>query len=1086
MATQIQGFRLSPAQRRVWQLQAASRAFRSQGTLLLEGPVEEERLRSALETVIQRHEILRTVYQRIPGIRFPVQVVSDDPTFGWRMMDLSDHPEETGQAEIDKLFQRLAQRPFDLERGPLVHAQLLRLAADRHLLVLGLSALACDSQSLRNLVPELAAAYGGLGAAASEDEEEVQYVQFCEWHNELLASEESEGGREYWREQSLAGSFSLELPLENQPTDRGFAPEVLAVDLGDALVQRIDGFAREHEATPESVLLAAWQTLLWRLTGESEVGVGLLWNGREGDELEEAQGLFARCLPIPSRLDREITFAGLVPQVQERWNEAVDWQICFAAEDDQPTGQEISACFEYEERGEPAHGGEVTFSLVRRIAYSERFKVCLSAVRQARGLTLELHYDRRWLEGGRAQVLGEQFRRVLESLLDNPQGAAGDIEVLTGSERQYLLTEFDETTDAPTREASVHRLFEEQVARTPDGTALEHGDQSLTYSELNGRANQLARHLLASGIGPGAVVGICIPRSFEMVVAVLAVLKTEAAYLPLEPTYPKERLAFMISDAEVARVLTVRSQVEALEQPPETIFCLDDEWDGVAAHPETNLPGEPTAGNLAYVMYTSGSTGRPKGVMVPHRGVVHYLSWAMEAYGVQEGKGTPLFSAISFDLTVTSLFAPLLSGGHVIVIPEEMGIDSLMEVLSSGREFNFLKMTPLHLTLLSGGFSGDPLDPAPSALILGGEALTGEQLTAWRQQAPQTRVINEYGPTETTVGCCIYEVPADDPSSGSVPIGRPIAETRMFLSDRGLRLVPMGAAGELCIGGAGLARGYLGRPARTAETFVPDPFGNEGGERLYRTGDLARILPEKGLMFLGRSDSQVKIRGFRIELGEIEAVLAGHEAVREAAVLAREDTPGERRLVAYLVPEGEDAPSVDELRRFLNLQLPDFMVPTIFVPLAVLPLTANGKLDRKALPVPSTERPELEQAYVAPRTPLEEQLVEIWAEVLGIDQVGVNDSFFVLGGDSIRSVRAVALATEKGLEIEVQDLFRHQTVAGVAAYLESTGAGSEVVDEEAEMEDLVGLVEELEGLSEEAAQAKLQEMMAKLEEEETP
>ncbi|HVR96678.1 MAG TPA: amino acid adenylation domain-containing protein, partial [Thermoanaerobaculia bacterium] len=561
----------------------------------------------------------------------------------------------------------------------------------------------------------------------------------------------------------------------------------------------------------------------------------------------------------------------------------------------------------------------------------------------------------------------------------------------------------------------------------------------------------------------------------------LGVLKAGGAYLPLDSTYPRERLAFMAADSGVQIVLSQSKLAELLPDVERTVF-LDTDWDRIAAQegPDSETLASPD--NLSYIIYTSGSTGRPKGVMVPHRGVVNYLSWAAGAYGAATGEGAPLHSPLGFDLTVTSLFLPLLAGNSVKLVPEDRGADALANMLRSQTGFTLLKVTPAHLALLGQTLAHDDLAGRVGTLILGGEALLGENVAPWRERLAGTSVINEYGPTEATVGCCVYEVPAEGALAGSVPIGKPIANTRLLLLDAGLRPVPEGVPGELYIGGDGLARGYLGRPDLTAERFVPDPFaGREtpapAGSRLYKTGDLARLLPDGNLDFLGRNDHQVKVRGVRIELGEVEAALAAHPAVRETAVMAREDTPGDRRLVAYFTTAAGQPLTIDELRRFLTSRLPDAMLPAVFVPLPALPLTANGKLDRAALPAPSSQRPDLEREYVAPRTPQEEMLAEVWAEVLGIDKVGVLDSFFALGGDSIRSVRVVALAKERGMDLTVEQLFRYQTIESLIQ-----GIGGDSLGIGDEDEDLARLVAELETLSEEEAQQRLRQQIAAVEE----
>jgi amino acid adenylation domain-containing protein len=521
-----------------------------------------------------------------------------------------------------------------------------------------------------------------------------------------------------------------------------------------------------------------------------------------------------------------------------------------------------------------------------------------------------------------------------------------------------------------------------------------------------------------------------------MVVALLAVLRAGGAYVPLDPTYPRERLGFMIADAGLAVLLTREALAASLPAGGARVLCLEDEMgeEGEGDLRESGVAPE----NLAYVIYTSGSTGWPKGVMVPHRGVVHYLSWCLRAYGLAAGERVPVHSSLSFDLTVTALLAPLVAGARVELLPEGAGVEGLAAALRSGPGFGLVKLTPAHLQALAQLIPAAEAAGRCRALIVGGESLLAEHAAFWRQHAPGTRLINEYGPTETVVGCCTYEIPsggAPRTESGSVPIGRAIQNTRLHLLDARLRPVPLGVVGELYVGGAGVARGYLGRPERTAAVFVPDPWSDQPGGRLYRTGDLARHLPEGDLEFLGRRDDQVKVRGYRIELGEIEAALLGHPAVAEAAVLAREDEPGDRRLVAYVVGRGGEAPEPGELLRHLRQRLPDYMLPAAFVALPALPWTANGKVDRRALPAP--ERGSAAAGgHVPPRNPAEEVLAGIWAEVLGREGIGIHDDFFNLGGHSLLASQVVARVREAfAVELPLRALFEARTLAGLAARL---------------------------------------------------
>lgn len=607
---------------------------------------------------------------------------------------------------------------------------------------------------------------------------------------------------------------------------------------------------------------------------------------------------------------------------------------------------------------------------------------------------------------------------------------------LRSPERGRLLLDLNQTAADYPRDKCVHELFEAQVARTPDAVALKHENRTTSYRELNCHANQLAHRLRSLGVGPESLVGVYLERSVEMVVALLGVLKAGGAYVPLDAVYPQELIRFMIDDAQLSILLTQQDLVPTINRAGMKFLCLDQSRNRLARESSENPGREVTPENLAYVIYTSGSTGKPKGVMIPHRGLVNYLSWAIREYDVGTGCGAPVHTSIAFDLTVTSLFNPLLVGQTVHLLPEERGVDALAHCLANERNFSLVKITPTHLQTLSATLLPAEAPGKTRALVIGGEALTMESLAFWRQHAPATRLINEYGPTETVVGCCVYEVGPEDLSSGGTPIGRPIANTRLYVLDERLEPVAIGAPGELYVGGDGVARGYLNRPELTAERFIPDPFSEEPGARLYKTGDLVRYRADGNIEFLGRLDDQVKIRGYRVELGEIEQALIQHHSLRECVAVAREDVPGDRRLVAYVVTTAGEPLRINKLRAFLQEKLPDYMVPSSFVVVDALPVTLNGKVDRKALPAPDRERPDLESSFTAARTPIEKTLAQIWADVLKLEHVGINDNFFDLGGDSILGTQILARATKAGLRMTPKQLFQYQTIAGLSRAME--------------------------------------------------
>ena len=588
----------------------------------------------------------------------------------------------------------------------------------------------------------------------------------------------------------------------------------------------------------------------------------------------------------------------------------------------------------------------------------------------------------------------------------------------------------DTRADFP--QVCAHELFEQQVARDPAVFAIMFGDRRVSYGELNERANRVAHLLRRRGVGPDVLVGVCLERSPEMVVALLGVWKAGGAYVPLDPAYPPERLSFMVGDAQTHALLTEEKCRALFPASGGQTICLDSDGPALAAERSDNPSPVATPSNLAYVMYTSGSTGKPKGAMILHRGLVNYLWWAIRTYAVEPGRSVPVHSSVSFDLTVTSLFTPLLAGGTVELLPDDVGAQSLVAALRRSGDRSLVKITPAHLALLGGQIAPEDAAGMTRTFVIGGENLLSESLQLWRDHAPATRLINEYGPTETVVGCSFYEVRPEDPCSGPVPIGRPISNTKLYILDEGLRPVPDGVMGDLYIGGAGVARGYLNRPELTEERFLADPFSEVRGARMYKSGDLARRRADGTLEYLGRADDQVKVRGYRIELGEIEAALAAQPQVKSCVVLAREDQPGDKQLVAYVVPRGGDTPSREELRAFLEGRLPYYMVPTQVVFLDALPLTTNGKVDRKSLPAPSGGAGAVGKGG-PPRTQTEKIVAAIWCEMLRTESIGVDDDFFDLGGHSLTAAGLVArLRSAFDVEVTLGCLFDRPTIAGLA------------------------------------------------------
>ncbi len=1031
----VTGYPLSPPQARLWRLLAAGGepGFGSvaQLTLDLHGPVDENAVRAALATLVERHEILRTVLRAVPGLTEPVQVVLP-PDFAFAARDLRDLEDWPRIAAEEAEAQR--RTAADMAGEPALRALFVSGGEEDHRLILTLPALCADAGSARVLATELATVFAGEEVPL---EERLQYAQAGEWLNQTLTGEDGEPARAFWRRQG-APAAEAGLPFQTEPpAAAAWRSESVPLDLAGGLACRI--VEAGGDALP-AFLFAAFRVVLARSAGERawEGTVGWIADGRKYAELDVVPGLFARCLPIRDALALDSPFSGVVMATAQALAEAQEWLEGFAFGDAAVPAVLTAGCELVELPEESLAAGPVRIRVQGAESTVDCFRLHLRLVRQGASLGGELRFDPEAFDRGAARRIAERFETLLAAAVAAPDRAVAELALIGPQELRWLTVDLNATAASWPEHASLHGLILAQAAHTPDRPALIAGETTWTFGELEARSAAVAGLLRRRGVGPESVVGLLAEPSPELVAAILGVLRAGAAYLPLDPSHPAERLAFTLTDAG-ACLLLAEARCQALPGTAVPVL-FDAEWkaprvdDGPAGAPE--LPAV-SPDHLAYVLYTSGSTGRPKGTLVPHRGVVNYLSWAVVAYELHEGAGAPLHSPLAFDLTVTSLFGPLLAG-RPVVLPAGVGsgmaqggpaagVETLAALMRATPEpYGLIKLTPGHLRLLSRQLSPEETARAARCLVLGGEALAEADLAVWRAAAPLTRMVNEYGPTETVVGCCIYE--AGDDEQGAVPIGHPIANARIQLLGSDLRPVPSGLAGEVYVGGPGVARGYLGRPHLTAERFVPDPFPPTPGERLYRTGDLARRRSDGTLEYLGRIDHQVKVRGFRVEPGEIEAVIAAHPRIAEAAVALRDD-----RLVAYVVPR-DAMPGVAELQEHAANSLPSYMIPAAFVQLDRLPLTANGKVDRSALP-DLAALPAQAGTGAAPRTVEEEILAGVWSRVLGVERVGIDDDFFALGGDSIRSIPVVSLAQARGLRFSIDQLFRHRTIRRLAGDL---------------------------------------------------
>jgi amino acid adenylation domain-containing protein/non-ribosomal peptide synthase protein (TIGR01720 family) len=1016
-ATQSQ--RLSLQQRRVWLQQRSGDAFHGQLALMIAGDLDGGRLREALRSVVRRHEILRTVFRRLPGMKVPTQAVLPELEPAWREVELR------GEEEVERFLGEEQRAPFDFAAGPLLRAALARVGEGRNLLALGLPALCADAQTLANLMRELASAYAG----EPPEEETLQYTQFTEWQSSLLAekNEDTEQGIAFWSRNPGRAEGLPNLPLTRGRTGRE-SVEAIPVLLGGKAAKGLQAMAQDSSL--EGTLLAAWASCVWRISGEPDVTIGTELHGRQYEAMKSAFGLYARVVPLRCRFRASLRFEEVVHQLEVQRQETEQWLDFYeATPDPKQEDYRFPVGFRYEEVPAPIEAGGLVISVHSQLCRTElcgiQLRVCHGA-----DLRLRLEFDAGLYRRRDVEALAGRLARLIDHAACETLAQIGQLELIGPAERHWMLFELNDTAAGGPAAGSPSAALSEQATHRPEDVALVIGEERWTLGELDERVDRLAGRLRAAGVGPDCLVGVCLERSAVLLTTLLAVLRAGGAYVPLDPSSPPARLRGILEDSG-ASVLLTRERYRDWRLEPEglDVICLEGPQGEVAGPVDRGAYPVPSPDSLAYVIYTSGSTGKPKGVMVSRAGLEHYLGWAVRAYASSAEVGSVLHSPVAFDLAVTSLFVPLLCGKPLVLLPEEKGIESLDAALGTG--IDFLKLTPSQLQVL-GGILSEAAVARVSVLVLGGEELRGESLVPWRGRSPRLRLINEYGPTETVVGCCVYEVPEGEPALGTVPIGRPIANTRLYLLDGELQPVAAGVPGELYIGGAGVTRGYLGAPALTASAFVPDPFGELPGGRLYRTGDLARHLPDGLLEYLGRIDHQIKVRGFRIEPGEIEAQLAQHPGVRESVVVAREIEPGRREIVAYTLARQSPVPDA-ELRSLLRAKLPSYMIPAAFVWLDALPRTPSGKLDRKALPAPdrltaARQRPE----YVAPNSQAEAILVEIWIQVLGVERIGIHDNFLQLGGDSIMGIQVVARANQAGLRLTPRQVLEHPTVAELA------------------------------------------------------
>ncbi|HEY0739193.1 MAG TPA: amino acid adenylation domain-containing protein, partial [Herpetosiphonaceae bacterium] len=1060
------------AQQRLWfldQLAPGMTAYNLPSAVRLSGCLDLPALEQSLDAIIRRHEAIRTTFATVDGQL--VQVVAPEPAQPadalLPLVDLRHLPGPERDAEIRRLAMEEARRPFDLEHGPLLRAGLLRVDDDEHVLLLTMHHIISDGWSLGVLVRELVALYSSFaaGQASPLAPLPIQYADYAMWQREWLTGEVLEAQLDYWRQQldpAGSGTPTLDLPTDwPRPAVQSFRGARCPFTIDRSLTDALNRLSRHEGATLFMTLLATFNVLLARYTHQSDIVVGSPIANRTQDDLEGLIGFFANTLALRTDLSGQPSFRDLLGRVRETALGAYAHQELpfeLLVEELQPQ-RDLSrnplfqAMFVLQNA--PIAVLEAPDLVLQPLTFERDialFDISLVMEETPAGLRGVFEYATDLFEATTIERMIGQFQQLLVQIAADAEQRVWSLPLLTAAEQQ-AIDDWNATVAEFSADRCVHDLFVEQAARTPDAIAVVADNQNYTYAELDRRANRLAHDLRAIGVGPEVRVGVCMERSLDLIVALLGVLKAGGAYVPIDLGYPQERTQFILADAAIAVVLTQTRLQDSLPALAIPVVCVDRD---LPQHPDTPPEVAVDPDNLAYIIYTSGSTGQPKGVAVPHRSLVNHNLAVAKEYVLEASDRVLQFSSPSFDVAAEEIYPCWLSGATLVLCPDACRASLIDFLAFVERERLTLVNLPTsfwHEWVAALTYASSPLPESLRLVIVGSEATLPDRVAEWlRLVGDRVGWINAYGLTETTITSTIYAPDFGRISSSlaNVPIGRPIANTQIHLLDRYLRPVPIGAPGELCIAGLGLTRGYLDRPDLTAERFVPNPFASEPGTRLYRTGDLARFLADGSLLLMGRIDQQVKLRGFRIELGEIEAALAQHPGVREAIVVARDDAPGEKRLVAYVVENGE--PRTEnlgddsdgsrsakghpvlgsaELREHLGARLPAYMVPSAFVVLDALPQTPNGKIDRRALPKPDEERQQ--HTFVAPRTPVEQTLAAIWSAVLGVQQLGIHDNFFALGGDSILSIQIIARAHQAGIHLHPRQLFQHQTIAELAA-----------------------------------------------------
>ncbi|MBG1243500.1 non-ribosomal peptide synthetase [Nostoc sp. NZL] len=1005
--------------------------------------------KQAWQQVVERHQILRTSFIW-EGLKEPAQVVHKQVGLPWEQQDWQGLTSVAQQERMEDFLKVERERGFELSQPPLMRLSVIQLGENDYRFIWSHHHLLLDGWSSSLLLNEVFALYKGFTQGENLSLERPRpFRDYIAW----LQQQDLADAEIFWRQRlkgfSTLNSFRVDRKTDNLVSQSNNY-DTQHVRLSEKETSALQQFARQQQFTLNTLLQGAWAILLSRYSGEHDVNFGAIVSGRPPTlaGTESMVGLFINTLPMRVCIHPEESLLPWLKRLQTEQIEARQYEysplVKVLGWSDMPNGLPLfESIFNFQDYSTDFFAQQQfdNLQISNFCNFAHTHYPLTVSVEVDSELLLEIEYDRQRFDSATITRMLEHLQTLLAGMVANPKQRLADLPLLTAQERHQLLVEWN-NTQADYSQICIHQLFEAQVERTPDAVAVVFEQVQLTYRELNQRANQLANYLQKQGVGPEVLVGICVERSLDMIIGLLGILKAGGAYVPLDPTYPQERLALMLKDTQVSVILTQERLLSVLPEHQQQVVLLDTDWSVIAQESWENLVTQTQLDNLAYIIYTSGSTGTPKGVMIEHRSLVNYIETACLEYEIKPSDRILQFASISFDAAAEEIFPCLIQGATLVLRTDEM-LSSIPTFVQQSRH---LGLTVLDLPTafwhqLTAEISAANL-PLPETLrlvIIGGERAEYSYLEIWQQHvSQQVRLVNSYGPTESTIvatHCDLSGLRAVKSFGRELPIGKVIQNAQTYVLNSNLQLTPVGVPGELYIGGVGVARGYLNQPERTALAFISNPFDKAGGSRLYKTGDLVRYLPDGKLEFLGRIDHQVKIRGFRIELGEIEAALTQYSAVQQAVVIAQADERGHNYLVAYVLPNQEQTPTITELRHFLEDKLPNYMMPSVFIFLEEIPLLPNGKLNRHALPTPDNLRPQLAVDYVMPKTERERAIANIWQQVLNVEKIGIHDNFFELGGNSLLMLQIHSqLRKVLSLELSLPEMFQYPTINSLIDY----------------------------------------------------